>query len=236
MRRLLSKTRTFCERVSLHHRKIGTAESSQLRARLHYGRKAYYVGGHPVWEFLRGVSNMSEKPYFLGGAAFLTGYFWAAITRTPKPVSNELMMFRKLILLVPLLLLLAVVAAPAQQSSKSKSKDRFREKDDRRYPVRVLNADEINQSGQDYAPAYYKEGIVFVSSRDKNGPRDPKTDETYSKLYYAFLDVRSSDTFLGNGLYQGPRSVIPALIGVGLTILFAHLSFCRAAREATTGS
>lgn len=89
------KTRTFCERVSLHHRKIGTAESSQLRARLHYGRKAYYVGGHPVWEFLRGVSNMSEKPYFLGGAAFLTGYFWAAITRMPKPVSNELMMFHR---------------------------------------------------------------------------------------------------------------------------------------------
>ena len=104
-------------------------------------------------------------------------------------------MFRKLILLVPLLLLLAVVAAPAQQSSKSKSKDRFREKDDRRYPVRVLNADEINQSGQDYAPAYYKEGIVFVSSRDKNGPRDPKTDETYSKLYYAFLDYNGDPFF-----------------------------------------
>ena len=104
-------------------------------------------------------------------------------------------MFRKLILLVPLLLLLAVVAAPAQQSSKSKSKDRFREKDDRRYPVRVLNADEINQSGQDYAPAYYKEGIVFVSSRDKNGPRDPKTDETYSKLYYAFLDYNGDPSF-----------------------------------------
>lgn len=89
------KTRTFLERVSFHHRKIGTAESGQVRARFHYGRKAYYVGGHPVWEFLRGVSGMREKPYILGGAAFLAGYFWAAITRMQRPVSKELMAFHR---------------------------------------------------------------------------------------------------------------------------------------------
>ncbi len=104
-------------------------------------------------------------------------------------------MFRKLILLIPLLLPVFVVSLSAQQSSKSKSKDRFREKDDRRYPVRVLNADEINLEGSDYAPAYYKEGIIFVSSREKNGPRDPKTNETYSKLYYAFLDYNGDPSF-----------------------------------------
>lgn len=89
------KTRTFLERVSLHHRKIGTADSGELRARFHYGRKGYYVGGHPVWEFLRGLSSMREKPYILGGAAFLAGYLWAAITRIERPISRELMAFHR---------------------------------------------------------------------------------------------------------------------------------------------
>jgi hypothetical protein len=56
-----------------------------------------------------------------------------------------------------------------------------------------------------------------------------------ANLYYTFLDARSSDTFLGNGLYQGVGSLAPALVGAGLTVLFVHLSFCRAAREAATG-
>lgn len=49
------KTRTFVEKVCFHHRKIGTGASGALVARFHYGRKAYYAGGHPVWEVLRGV-------------------------------------------------------------------------------------------------------------------------------------------------------------------------------------
>lgn len=105
-------------------------------------------------------------------------------------------MLRKLILtLFPLLLLLVAVSLSAQQSAKSKSKDRFREKDDFRYPVRVLNADEINQAGSDYAPAFFKQGIVFVSSRKKNGPQDPKTGETYAELYYAFFNYNGEPSF-----------------------------------------
>ncbi|MBK8192494.1 MAG: OmpA family protein [Lewinellaceae bacterium] len=104
-------------------------------------------------------------------------------------------MLRKVIQLLPLLVLLLATTLPAQQSSKSKSKDRFREKDDQRFPVRVINADEINQVGSDYAPSYYKEGIVFVSSRKKDGPRDPNTNETYSELFYAFFDYNGDPSF-----------------------------------------
>lgn len=104
-------------------------------------------------------------------------------------------MLRKIILLVPLLIFASVVVVSAQQSSKSKSKDRFREKDDRRYPVRVQNANEINQEGSDFAPTYFKQGIVFVSSRGKTGPRDPKTGETYAELYYAFFNYNGEPSF-----------------------------------------
>jgi len=45
-------------------------------------------------------------------------------------------------------------------------------------------------------------------------------------VVYLFLDVRGSDTVLGTGLYQGPTSIVPALIGACVLLLFAHLSFC----------
>lgn len=89
------QTRTFVERVTHHHRKIGTAESGALKARFHYGRKAYYVGGHPLWEVLRGIFQMRRPPYVLGGLWFIAGYAWAAITRMPRPVSPELMAFHR---------------------------------------------------------------------------------------------------------------------------------------------
>lgn len=83
----------------------------------------------------------------------------------------------------------------AQQSSKSKSRDRFREKDDGHYPLRVENSLSINQEGTDIAPVFYKEGIVFVSSRAKNGPRDPKTNETFSEHFYALFDKNGEPSF-----------------------------------------
>jgi hypothetical protein len=89
------QTRTFIERVSHHHRRIGTAESGALKARFHYGRKAYYVGGHPLWELLRGVFQMQTAPIVFGGLCFIAGYLWAALTRMARPVPAELMAFHR---------------------------------------------------------------------------------------------------------------------------------------------
>jgi glycosyltransferase involved in cell wall biosynthesis len=89
------ETQTFLERVCFHHRVIGTGNHSRLRARFHYGRKAYYVGGHPLWETLRGCFQMREKPLLIGGVYFNLGYWWAFITRMHRPVSQELMAFHR---------------------------------------------------------------------------------------------------------------------------------------------
>ena len=64
------QTRTFLDKASLHHRKLGTGNDSPLMVRFHYGQKAYYVGGHPVWELLRGFFQMREKPLILGRRVF----------------------------------------------------------------------------------------------------------------------------------------------------------------------
>jgi glycosyltransferase involved in cell wall biosynthesis len=89
------RTRTFLEKVCYHHRKIGTGNSGQLMVRFHYGRKAYYVGGHPLWELARGIFQMRTAPVAIGGLFFIAGYLWAGIARTSRPVSPELMSFHR---------------------------------------------------------------------------------------------------------------------------------------------
>ena len=89
------KTTTFSQKTFFHHRKMGSANQGVLRSRFHYGRKAYYVGGHPIWEILRGFFVMKNPPRILGGLCFQVGYLWALCTRLPRPVSSELIRFHR---------------------------------------------------------------------------------------------------------------------------------------------
>lgn len=89
------KTRTFTEKICLHHRKIGTAERGALAAKYRVGALDYALGGHPMWEIFRTVYQMSKKPYILGGLMLLAGYVVAAIRHDERPVSKELVEFRR---------------------------------------------------------------------------------------------------------------------------------------------
>ena len=89
------QTRTFVEKTCLHHRTMGTASRSRLMARFRHGQEDYYVGGHPLWQVLRGTFQMKEKPFVLGGLFLMLGYCWAMAKRTQRPVSPELIAFRR---------------------------------------------------------------------------------------------------------------------------------------------
>ena len=91
------ETRTFTEKVCFHHRKLGVGSGSpgKLPMWFHYGRKAYLVGGHPLWECSRGLFRMWERPFILGGLCFIAGYTWAALVRSERAVSRELMHFHR---------------------------------------------------------------------------------------------------------------------------------------------
>lgn len=89
------KTRTFTDKVCLHHRKIGTAQRGSLMASFKTGARDYALGGHPLWECFRTVYQMTRKPFFVAGLLLGTGYFWALIRRDHRPVSAELIAFRR---------------------------------------------------------------------------------------------------------------------------------------------
>jgi glycosyltransferase involved in cell wall biosynthesis len=89
------ETRTFVDKVSHHHRLMGTASTGKLRASLSLGRQDYYLGGHPFWELFRACYQMGRKPYFVSGLLLLVGYLWAWIRGVRRPVSEELVRFHQ---------------------------------------------------------------------------------------------------------------------------------------------
>jgi glycosyltransferase involved in cell wall biosynthesis len=89
------KTRTFTEKVCIHHRTIGTAERSVLMSRFKLGIKDYAVGNHPLWELFRTVHQMTKAPIGFGGLALGTGYVWALLRRIQRPVSRDLIHFHR---------------------------------------------------------------------------------------------------------------------------------------------
>ena len=89
------KVRSFPEKRFHHHRTLGTAERSPLQALFSYGEKDYYLGGSPVWQLSRVAYRMTKKPRITGGCALLLGYCWAALKRTMRALSPELMRFHR---------------------------------------------------------------------------------------------------------------------------------------------
>jgi glycosyltransferase involved in cell wall biosynthesis len=89
------ETRTFTENVSHHQRKQGSAKYGALEAKFRVGMLDYALGGHPLWEVFRAVYQMSKKPFVFGGFAIFAGYYWSQIRRIKRPVSPELVRFRR---------------------------------------------------------------------------------------------------------------------------------------------
>ena len=89
------KTRTFTDKVCLHHREIGSAQHGALMARFRAGAQDYALGGHPVWELFRTVYQMTRRPFGIGGLMLVVGYVWALVRRVERPVSRELVAFRR---------------------------------------------------------------------------------------------------------------------------------------------
>ena len=78
-----------------HHRKMGTAGRNPLAARFRHGQEDYYLGGHPLWQLLRGTFQMRARPFVLGGLSLILGYFWAMARGVERPIPPELVAFHR---------------------------------------------------------------------------------------------------------------------------------------------
>ncbi len=89
------KTRTFVDKVCVHHRKMGTAQQGILKAKFKLGAKDYRVGNHPLWELSRVLYQISRPPFVVGAIALGAGYMWSLLERAQRPVSPEFVAFTR---------------------------------------------------------------------------------------------------------------------------------------------
>ncbi len=99
-----------------------------------------------------------------------------------------------------------------QQSSKSKSSDKLYEKGEIERNIVLHNAKGVNAESYEFSPAFYQNGIVYVSFH-KNGPIDPKTGKPFFELFYAEMDNqhlpqsgRPFSISINSQVHEGPVS------------------------------
>lgn len=89
------KTRSFREKCFYHHRILGTANHGKAGKSFAYGKKDYYMGGHPLWEMFRSTYQLLKRPYIIGGTMLFAGYFTALLTGEKRVVTDDLMRFHR---------------------------------------------------------------------------------------------------------------------------------------------
>ena len=89
------RTRSFTDRLFIHHRQSGTAQHSLLKARFRTGALNYALGSHPIWEVLRTGYQMTKRPVVVGGLAAAAGYLWATVRSLERSMPRELVAFRR---------------------------------------------------------------------------------------------------------------------------------------------
>ena len=89
------KTRTFADKVCIHHRVMGTAEQSALKAKFKQGARDYSFGNHPLWQLFRAFYQTTNPPLVLGGLALGAGYMWSMVRGVKLSVSRDMVAFTR---------------------------------------------------------------------------------------------------------------------------------------------
>jgi glycosyltransferase involved in cell wall biosynthesis len=88
-------TRTFTDKVCIHHRTMNTAQQGALKAKFRLGAKDYSFGNHPLWQLFRTLYQTTNQPFVVGGLALGAGYFWSMLRRVEVSVSDDLVAFTR---------------------------------------------------------------------------------------------------------------------------------------------
>ncbi|HEX2868556.1 MAG TPA: glycosyltransferase family 2 protein [Ignavibacteriales bacterium] len=73
----------------LHHRRTGTAVMNVLNFKFRQGSVEYSLGYHPVFQMLKCIFRMMEKPYIIGSVCRFAGFWWTTMKQEERPVSTD---------------------------------------------------------------------------------------------------------------------------------------------------
>jgi poly-beta-1,6-N-acetyl-D-glucosamine synthase len=79
----------FPDIVAFHH-KTGEAKRGALKNSIRQGRMDYVFGSHPLFELVKCVRRVKERPYVLRALFRLVGFTWSTLRRDPIEVSADI--------------------------------------------------------------------------------------------------------------------------------------------------
>ena len=82
----------FPELKIFHHRHTGEGDNV-FRDRFRQGRLAYSLGSDPLFEIVKSLGRLTEKPFIIGSMTKLAGFGWSWICRDQRPVSKDFIVF-----------------------------------------------------------------------------------------------------------------------------------------------
>lgn len=86
--------RACSEVIALHHRRTG-GSVSRLRAAYRLGVQEYLNGSHPLFEVLKCLAHVVERPWLLSSWARMGGYIWYLVRRKEKAVPDDIVRYQR---------------------------------------------------------------------------------------------------------------------------------------------
>jgi len=88
------EVRSFPELKVFHHRK-STSARGILREFFQYGIMDYALGNHPLFEILKAIRRIRERPYVLATLLRMSGFAWSSCRGQPRPVSEQFIRYAR---------------------------------------------------------------------------------------------------------------------------------------------
>jgi glycosyltransferase involved in cell wall biosynthesis len=77
------------EELTILHHKYSKAIRGKLREGFREGKMFYSIGSHPVFEIMKSIRRLNEKPYFFYAFTRILGYIWQYFRKKNRDVSDE---------------------------------------------------------------------------------------------------------------------------------------------------
>jgi biofilm PGA synthesis N-glycosyltransferase PgaC len=85
--------RTFRDLIVQHHRPVGSGGGSLLKTKFRQGKSYHSLGYHPLFELVRCIYRLGDKPYFVGSLLMTCGYWWSLLTRQEKELPEQVVRY-----------------------------------------------------------------------------------------------------------------------------------------------
>lgn len=84
---------TFPELKVLHHRRVMTGKGNQFKVKYRHGITHYMLGYHPLFQILRCLLRIKDRPYFLGSFFIMLGYLNATRKKYERQLPDDVVAF-----------------------------------------------------------------------------------------------------------------------------------------------